>query len=64
MNQSTTSPSEEDIAHVAKRIWEEEGRPEGKAEEHWQRAVTELRARALPEAGANSSDNAEMPAAN
>jgi DUF2934 family protein len=35
----------EDISRRAREIWEEEGRVEGKAEEHWRRAEEELRAR-------------------
>jgi hypothetical protein len=34
--------SDEQISEVAKRIWEEEGRPDGKAEDHWSRAKSEL----------------------
>lgn len=32
----------EKIARRAQTIWEEEGRPEGRAEEHWLRAEAEL----------------------
>jgi Protein of unknown function (DUF2934) len=38
-------PSQQEVAELAQRLWEEEGRPEGKAEEHWLRAETELRQR-------------------
>lgn len=31
------------ITERAQRIWEEEGRPDGKADEHWHRAEAELR---------------------
>ena len=31
------------VTERAHRIWEEEGRPEGKAAEHWARAEAELR---------------------
>jgi hypothetical protein len=31
-------PSREEIARLAQGYWEEEGRPEGRAEEHWNRA--------------------------
>ncbi len=41
---SRTNPvSDDEISRRARAIWEEEGRPEGKAEEHWMRAVSELR---------------------
>ena len=36
-------PSMEQIAERAQQLWEEEGRPEGKADEHWARAEAELR---------------------
>ena len=35
--------TQEDVARVAKQIWEDEGRPEGKSEEHWERAEEHLR---------------------
>jgi len=34
--------TEEEISKLARRFWEEEGQPEGKAEEHWRRAEEEL----------------------
>ena len=42
---SQTNPvlTETGITERAHRIWEEEGRPEGKAAEHWARAEAELR---------------------
>ncbi len=36
-------PSFEEISRLAQNFWEEEGRPEGKADEHWLRAENELR---------------------
>ncbi len=39
-------PSQEDISELARKHWEEEGRPDGKADEHWTRAERELRQRA------------------
>jgi Protein of unknown function (DUF2934) len=33
--------NERDVAEAAYFIWEHEGRPEGRAHEHWMRAVTE-----------------------
>ena len=32
----------EQIAKRAQQLWEEEGRPEGKSDEHWFRAEAEL----------------------
>ena len=39
-------PAREEIAQLARRYWEEEGRPEGYADRHWFRAEAELRERA------------------
>ncbi len=35
--------AEAEIARLAYRYYEEEGRPEGKAEEHWLRAEMEIK---------------------
>lgn len=40
--------SDELIRGRAHRIWEREGKPEGRAEEHWQMARSELAAEAPP----------------
>jgi len=42
------APSHEMIARRAHEIWENEGRPEGCAVEHWLRAVNEMKAAASP----------------
>ena len=34
--------TEENISALAHRIWEEEGQPEGKAEDHWRMAKRQL----------------------
>ena len=40
---SRTNPvSHDEISRRAQEIWEQEGRPEGRAEEHWTRAENEL----------------------
>jgi hypothetical protein len=44
-NASDESFAQEDIAAVAQQIWEEEGRPEGQAAQHWERAKDFLRQR-------------------
>lgn len=36
------SEDEERVRRRAYEIWEREGRPEGRHEEHWRRAVTEI----------------------
>ncbi len=38
-----TQHQEEAIRALAYKFWEEEGRPEGRAESHWLRAVAEAR---------------------
>ena len=37
--QTETSSRDERITSLAHQMWEDEGRPEGKAEEHWARAA-------------------------
>ena len=37
-------PNQEAVAQLAHEIWESEGRPEGRAVEHWYRAVSQLKA--------------------
>lgn len=39
-------PTQADIAQLAQHYWEEEGRPEGRATDHWKRAEHTLRERA------------------
>lgn len=46
MNPSKASPSRETIAHRAYELWEEAGRPDGRDQEFWLRAETELSAHA------------------
>lgn len=41
---SSPSPQPQEIERRARSIWEEEGRPEGRAFEHWLAAERELRA--------------------
>jgi hypothetical protein len=36
-------PSRKQIGDLAQRIWEAEGRPEGRADEHWMEAEARLR---------------------
>lgn len=43
MSDPLSQPSEEQIAELAHKFWENEGQPEGKAEEHWARAQEQLR---------------------
>ena len=41
-----TMPSQADIAQLAQQYWEQEGRPEGRAIDHWSRAEQALREQA------------------
>ena len=51
---------EDRIRQRAHQLWEEEGRPEGRAEDHWSRARQELQGGSDP---AQSDSTAEDPAA-
>lgn len=42
MSENNNSPTQEEIANLARKFWEEEGQPEGQAEEHWRRAEEQL----------------------
>lgn len=42
---STTEINEEHVREAAYRIWDNEGQPEDKAEEHWFRALDELQSK-------------------
>jgi hypothetical protein len=42
-NSTNDTNLEEEIARLAHRYYEEEGRPEGRAEEHWFRAEREIK---------------------
>lgn len=42
--ETPAAPSEEAIRLRSQEIWEHEGRPEGQAQDHWQRAKAELEA--------------------
>jgi hypothetical protein len=38
-------PTREEVAAAAHSIWEQEGRPEGRAVEHWLKAEIQVRSR-------------------
>jgi hypothetical protein len=58
MSQDNLHPSPHEIGALAKLFWEEEGRPEGRAMEHWHRAENELRRRVIERlAAASASPN-------
>jgi hypothetical protein len=41
--------SHDEIATRARQLWEAEGKPEGRADEHWHQAEAELRVHQLEE---------------
>lgn len=45
------SGNEDQIRHRAYQIWEEEGRPHGRQDEHWLKAMAELGSSSGAEAG-------------
>ena len=49
MTTSNSGGRDERIADIAHKIWEEEGRPEGMADEHWARAMAIVDAEVLTE---------------
>jgi len=42
MDKQNESHTHEEIAPIARAMWEQEGQPEGKAEIHWRRAEEHL----------------------
>jgi len=42
MTEQNEYPAQDAIAVLAHCFWEEEGHPDGKAEEHWQKAEAQL----------------------
>jgi len=55
-------PTHEEIAACAHRIYETEGRPEGKSQEHWLQAETQLVAQRKAEAEVSPAKPAAKPA--
>src|SRR5689334_12089519 len=51
------------IRDRAYQIWEREGRPEGRHDEHWRRAAEEIEAEARPKAATAAKPAAQQPAA-
>lgn len=58
-----TVPSSQDIERRARTLWEEEGRPEGRALEHWLAAERELRqVQEIPSGKAEDAASSGNPA--
>jgi hypothetical protein len=55
-------PTHEEIAACAHRIYETEGRPEGKSQEHWLQAEAQLVAERKAEAGVSPTKSAAKSA--
>jgi hypothetical protein len=51
------SDRDQKIREQAYRIWEEEGRPEGKHDEHWRRAEEHYAPRESPDAEETTEEN-------
>jgi hypothetical protein len=51
-------PTHDEISALAQRMYEKEGRPQGKATEHWLRAEAQLMAERKAAAGAVSAKSA------
>jgi hypothetical protein len=49
-------PADDEIRKRAHEIWEEEGRPEGRHDEHWRRAREDIQ-RQFEQATAHAGDN-------
>jgi hypothetical protein len=52
MSEQPHPDTHDEIASRAQQLWEAEGKPDGKADEHWHRAEAEIRIRQLEEAAA------------
>ena len=61
MTKKPIPASEEEIRALAHKFWEDEGRPEGQSESHWQRAYMALAKPATP-AAKSVSTKATSPA--
>jgi hypothetical protein len=58
-----TESFEDRIRHRAYQIWEEDGRPQGREHEHWERAVSEIEAEDnAAQAQSKADDPAELDA--
>ena len=55
------APTHDEIAACARRIYEIEGRPEGKAMEHWLQAEAQLVAERKAQAGVQSAKSPAKP---
>ena len=56
-------PTHDEIAQCARRIYEMEGRPEGRAMQHWLQAEAQLIAERKAQAGTSPAKAAVSPAA-
>ena len=67
MTATAITPTNEQIAALAHKLWEDEGRPEGRADYHWQLAADTLAAakpaKAAPKAAPAPRAKATKPKA-
>jgi Protein of unknown function (DUF2934) len=65
MQLSKTPPDrDETVRALAHKLWEEEGRPDGRANDHWLRAVTLVDSIEAPKAKKPAAPKAKAPAKN
>jgi hypothetical protein len=55
-----STPTKDEIAQCAYLIWEREGRPTGRAKEHWLQAESQLMATRAHEEWTNGSTRPEL----
>jgi hypothetical protein len=51
-------PNQEEISRLAHQLWEDEGRPEGRAREHWARAARMLESSPVGRSGVEEAEPA------
>ena len=62
MQLSKLSPDRDETVRVlAHKIWEEEGRPDGRANDHWLRAVTLVDSIEAPKAKSAAAPKSRIP---
>ena len=62
MSEIRPAPTHHEIAVCAYCIWEQEGKPEGRALNHWLQAELQLVVASIWDEGASGQDKGEAPA--
>jgi Protein of unknown function (DUF2934) len=63
MTQANSAGRDQRITEIAHKIWEEEGKPEGRSEDHWARATAIVDAEILATKPADKEPVAKKPIA-